>query len=99
MNSHDKKTLRAKAHHLKPVVLIGQAGISEQVLSEINLALDHHELIKIRIRVMDRDVRRHAAEAICGKTHAELVQRIGQIVVIYRENIAKNDVKSVRKSA
>ncbi|MFZ2171762.1 MAG: ribosome assembly RNA-binding protein YhbY [Methylococcaceae bacterium] len=85
MNSAGKKKLRAEAHTLKPVVLIGQSGLTASVLAEIELALDSHELIKVKIRA-ERDERKLISEKICRDTGAELIQTIGQIVVIYRLN-------------
>ena len=88
MNSADKKKLRAEAHTLKPVVMIGQSGLTVAVLAEIEQALDSHELIKVKIRA-ERDERKLISEKICTDTGAELIQSIGQIVVIYRLNPAK----------
>ena len=85
MNSADKKKLRAEAHTLKPVVMIGQSGLTATVLAEIELALDTHELIKVKIRA-ERDERKMIIEKICSDTGAELIQTIGQIAVIYRLN-------------
>ena len=85
MNSADKKKLRAEAHTLKPVVMIGQSGLKASVLAEIELALDSHELIKIKIRT-EREERKLISEKICTNTGAELIQTIGQIAVIYRLN-------------
>ncbi len=85
MNSADKKKLRAEAHTLKPVVMIGQSGLTAAVLAEIELALDAHELVKVKIRA-ERDERKMIIEKICSDTGAELIQTIGQIVVIYRLN-------------
>lgn len=79
------KALRARAHHLKPVVIVGQASLSDAVLDEIELALNHHELIKIRVNAGDRDERRETIAAICEKTGAELIQTIGHVVSVYRE--------------
>lgn len=84
MLTADKKKLRARAHSLKPVIMIGQSGLTEAVLSEIELALDNHELIKIKIQSDDRDVRKQISTEICSKTKAEFIQSIGKIVVIYR---------------
>lgn len=78
-----KRFLRAKAHHLKPVVIVGNAGISEGVLNEIEAALTHHELIKVRINA-ERDDRKTMANAICKQTSADLVQVIGHIAILYR---------------
>ncbi|MFZ2406499.1 MAG: ribosome assembly RNA-binding protein YhbY [Methylobacter sp.] len=85
MNSADKKKLRAQAHSLKPVIMIGQSGLTAAVLAEVELALDSHELIKVRIRA-ERDDRKQISEKICAETGAELIQNIGQIAVIYRLN-------------
>ncbi|MDP1665310.1 MAG: ribosome assembly RNA-binding protein YhbY [Methylobacter sp.] len=85
MNSADKKKLRAQAHSLKPVIMIGQSGLTAAVLAEIELALNSHELIKVRIRA-ERDDRKLISEKICADTGAELIQSIGQIAVIYRLN-------------
>jgi RNA-binding protein len=88
VNSVDKKQLRANAHTLKPVVMIGQSGLTDAVLAEIELALDSHELIKVKIRA-ERDERKLISEKICGATGAELIQSIGQIAVLYRLNPKK----------
>jgi len=85
VNSADKKKLRAQAHGLKPVIMIGQAGLTAAVLAEIELALDSHELIKVRIRA-EREDRKQISEKICTDTGAALIQTIGQIAVIYRLN-------------
>ena len=85
MNSADKKKLRAEAHTLNPVVMIGQSGLTAAVLAEIEQALDSHELIKVKIRA-EREERKLISEKICTDTGAELIQTIGQIAVIYRLN-------------
>ena len=86
MNSADKKKFRAAAHALKPVVMIGQSGLTAAVLAEIELALNSHELVKVRIRA-DRKDRKQISEQICAATgKTELIQNIGQIAVIYRLN-------------
>lgn len=85
MNSADKKKLRAEAHTLKPVVMIGQSGLTAAVLAEIEQSLDSHELIKVKIRA-ERDERKLICEKICTSTGAALIQNIGQIAIIYRVN-------------
>jgi RNA-binding protein len=84
----DKKQLKSEAHSLNPVVIIGQAGLTDAVLAEIEIALDHHELIKVKIRA-ERDERKLISEKICTQTGAELIQSIGQVIVIYRLNPTK----------
>jgi len=86
LNSEQKKQLRAKAHALKPVVITGNAGVTEAVLNEINLALDHHELIKVRVNAGDREERKELITKICDVTEAELIQSIGHIITLYRKN-------------
>ena len=88
MNSADKKKLRAEAHALKPVIMIGQSGLTAAVLAETEQALASHELIKVKIRA-EREERKLICERICIDTGAELIQTIGQIAVIYRLNPAK----------
>lgn len=87
----DKKTLlilRSKAHHLKPVVRIGQHGLTEGVHHEVDVALDAHELVKIKLTGADKAQRLAMTEAICAKHRAILIATIGQVAVIYRENEA-----------
>jgi len=86
LKSEFKKQLRAKAHALKPVIITGQAGTSGAVLHEINLALDHHELIKVRVNAESREQRRAMSERICEETGAELIQSIGHIITLYRKS-------------
>lgn len=86
MDTQIRKKLRSKAHSLKPVIMIGQSGLTETVLAEINLALDHHELIKVRVRTADRESRKQITADICLQTEAALIQSIGQIAVLYRKN-------------
>ena len=88
MNAIEKKKLKALAHPLNPVVMIGQAGLTPAVIKEINIALDVHELIKIKIRA-ERDDRNIIKTQIGDETNAELIQSIGQVAVFYRKNPTK----------
>jgi len=81
----DKKKLKSEAHSLNPIVTIGQSGLTDAVLAELEQALDHHELLKVKIRA-ERDDRKVISEKICTSTGAELIQSIGQVIVIYRLN-------------
>lgn len=85
MKSFQKKKLRVLAHHLKPVVITGQAGLTPSILNEIDQALEHHELIKVRANAEDREARARMAEQICTELNAELVQAIGHIITLYRK--------------
>jgi RNA-binding protein len=91
INSQQRRWLRQQAHHLKPVVLLGQAGLTDSVLNEIELALDHHELIKVRVNGGDHDERDAQVAAIAEHTTADLVQRIGNVAVYFRANPKRKD--------
>ena len=81
----ERQALRARAHQLDPVVMIGQAGLTPAVLREIDLALKSHELIKIRVLGDDRRRRRSLLPEICAALTAHPVQRVGKVLVLYRE--------------
>ncbi len=79
-----RRHLRKLAHHLKPVVIIGNAGLSEGVLGEIDTALAHHELIKVRVNAADREERQAMIERIAQATGADWVLSIGHVAAFYR---------------
>lgn len=79
-----KRHLRRLAHALKPVVMVGQHGLSESLLKELDVQLEHHELIKVRANAEDRESRDQLVRELCEHARAELVQRIGHIAVLYR---------------
>jgi RNA-binding protein len=81
--------LKKLAHSLKPVVMVGQHGVSEGVLEETNAALLAHELIKMRISAGDRDERDEMIQQVLAHSGAELVQRIGNVAVLFRANPKK----------
>jgi len=78
--------LKASGHHLKPVVIIGDKGISPNLLAEIGRALDDHELIKIALHLNDRLARMQIASEICAQSGAVLIQKIGKMLLLYRPN-------------
>jgi RNA-binding protein len=80
-----RKELKARAHKLEPVVMIGAKGLTDEVVKEVDLALKSHELIKVRAPSMERDARDVAFKALCERTGAEAVQSIGKVFVIYRK--------------
>lgn len=85
LSNQDIRSLRGLAHGLKPVVLVGQQGPAEALLTELEGALAHHQLIKIRLRA-ERDTRKAWTQAILDATGGLAVQTIGQILVLYRRN-------------
>ena len=81
-----RRELKARAHALDPVVLIGGAGLSPAGLAEIDRALKSHELIKVHVNGADRLGRETILGEICARTGAQAVQHIGKILVIFRQN-------------
>ncbi len=84
MSKQDNKQMRAIGHKLKPVVTVASKGLSESVVLEINRALNDHELIKVKLVVGGRDARMAIGEEICGSTGAEIVQSMGNILLLLR---------------
>jgi RNA-binding protein len=82
----ERKSLKARAHPLDPVVTIGGKGVTDEVLAEIDRALKAHELIKVRAAALERSEREQALSAICAKTGADAVQHIGKVLVLFRKN-------------
>ena len=82
----ERKALKARAHNLNPVVILGAKGLTPQVLKEVDLALKSHELIKVRAPLADSDERQVFVENIAQQTGAEAVQVVGRVFVLYRKN-------------
>jgi RNA-binding protein len=89
LNKKQIQYLKGLAHSLKPVVLLGNNGLTEAVVAEIDYALNHHELIKIKIPTDDRENKALIVEAICRETNSTNVQVIGKTLVIYRQSPEK----------
>lgn len=79
-----KKSLKAKAHALKPTVMVGQRGLTDAVLAEIDIALNAHELIKIGIRGADKNERIEQGKKIESQLNADVIDQIGGVTVLYR---------------
>ena len=84
LTSKQVRFLRSASHSLHPVVMIGNNGLSESVLKEIDLSLNAHELLKIKVQSDERETRLQLLEEICEKLGASPVQHIGKQLVIYR---------------
>jgi RNA-binding protein len=84
LSEAQRRHLRKLAHHLKPVVIVGNAGLTENVLAEIDHALAHHELIKIRINAAEKDERRSLIAKIAEQTDSAWITSIGHIAAFYR---------------
>jgi len=86
MDTTFRQELKAKAHHLKPIILMGAKGLTPAVIEETNIALTAHELIKIKINGVEKEDKKAVATDICQQLQAELVQLIGHTAIIYRKN-------------
>ena len=85
LTEKQKRELRGRGHALKPVVSIGSAGLSKAVLRELELSLEHHDLMKVEVAAADREQRKQMIDRICTTFDTELVQAIGHIALIYHK--------------
>lgn len=90
LSQEQKKQFKSIGHHLKPVLTIADNGLSEGVMAELERALADHELIKIQLRVAERDDRHALIEELCRGARCELVQSIGKVALVYRKNPKPN---------
>jgi len=84
LTPRERVSLKGRAHALEPVVQVGNAGLTDAVVAEATRALAAHELIKVRVGGADRDERATTITALCERTDAALVQKVGKIVVLWR---------------
>jgi len=96
LSEAQKKYLRGRGHGLKPLIMVGDSGLSDALLAEYESTLDHHELIKVRVRVGDREARDAMIDKLCKNSSATLVQRIGNVALVYRANPEKKPEKRLR---
>ena len=89
LSEAQRKHLRRLGHDRNPVVLIGNAGLGPNLITEMDRALSDHELVKVRARVGDRDLRDELLAELATATNAELVHRIGHVALYYRANQEK----------
>ncbi|HEY0921110.1 MULTISPECIES: ribosome assembly RNA-binding protein YhbY [Rheinheimera] len=89
LTNKQKQFLKAKAHDLKPVILLGGNGLTEGVVAEIEVALSFHELIKVKVPTEDREQKVLIMDAIIRETKADKVQVIGKTLVLFRQSEAK----------
>jgi RNA-binding protein len=84
LTNNQKKFLRSMGHALKPVVMVGQHGLSESVLAELETTMSKHELLKIKVRADGKDEKQQMINQIVEVSKSHLIQVIGNIMVIYR---------------
>ncbi len=85
LSNKQKQTLKAQAHGLKPIIMIGDKGITEGLIAETNSSLEHHELLKVKVAHHDKALRQQLIEALCQKTESTLINTMGKIAIIYRQ--------------
>ena len=83
LTEQQKKRLRGLGHKLKPVIIVGAGGLSESLLEEFERSLDHHELMKVKVNIGDREARDAIIQTLCQHSGAELVQRIGNVGLLF----------------
>ena len=93
LDERQKKFLRGLAHRKEPVARTGQAGLTDSLLHEISAQLLAHELIKLKVAAADRDARDALIVEVCAKTGATLVQRIGNIAILYKKHPKKPKIE------
>jgi RNA-binding protein len=89
LSKNQIKFLRSLCHDLKPIVMLGQKGLTNEVLHELDIALNHHELVKIKLSVDDREQRAKMIDEICARSEADRIQTIGKTISLYRPNLKK----------
>ena len=92
LNSRQKKILRAKAHDLKPIILVGKSGVTNGCIQSIDEVIESRELIKIKF-LEHKDKKKDLSKTICDKTNSEIVGNIGHTVMIFRQNPEKEKQK------
>ena len=90
LNIQLKKSLRGVAHHLDPVVVVSERGVTEGIIEETERALGDHELIKVKVLSPDRASRYAVATALAQATSSTVLQQIGKVAVLYRHNPKAN---------
>jgi RNA-binding protein len=84
LTSRERAHLKARAHPLGPIVHVGHAGVTAEIIAEVDRALTAHELIKVRIGGTDRDEREALGDDLSARTDATVVHRVGKIVILWR---------------
>ena len=96
MKESHKKILRGLGHKIKPIVTIGSLGLSESLINEYENSITHHELIKIRFRDYDRCTKDKALDQLCKITKSQLISKIGNTALMYRENKKSPKIRLLR---
>ena len=93
LTESQKKHLRGLGHRLKPVIMVGDAGLTDAVMNEFLGSIRHHELIKVRVRAGDRRQRDDIIRKMCETADASLITRIGNVALLYKQNPEKSRIQ------
>jgi RNA-binding protein len=96
LTASQKRHLRGLAHVLKPVILVGGKGVTDAVVAELELALERHELLKVKLAAEDREGRDAWIAALVERSGAALVQRVGHVATLYRPSSEKPEIELPR---
>jgi RNA-binding protein len=84
LTARERAHLKARAHALEPVAMVGHAGVTSEIVAEVDRSLTAHELIKVRIGSADRDERKALGDTLAATASATVVQRVGKVLVLWR---------------
>ncbi|MGC4375956.1 ribosome assembly RNA-binding protein YhbY [Fictibacillus sp. Mic-4] len=93
LTGKQKRYLRSEAHHLNPIFQVGKGGVTENMIKQINEALEARELLKVSVLQNCEEDRETVAEALVKGTKAELVQIIGNTIVLYKESVNNKEIE------
>jgi len=97
LSKHQIKHLVSLTHNLKPVIMVGQNGVTENILKELDIALDFHELVKIKIAGEDKESRAEMIKQLSSVASVDIVQKIGKTLTLYRRNKKKPKIELPKK--
>jgi len=97
LSKHQIKHLVTLTHHLKPVIMVGQNGLTENLLKELEIAVNHHELVKIKIAGEDRESREEIINELLKSVSAEKVKAIGKTLTLFRRNTKNPKIEFPKK--
>jgi len=97
LSKHQIKHLVTLTHNLKPVIMVGQNGITENLLKELEIAVNHHELVKIKIAGDDRESREAIIAKLLKSANAEKVKAIGKTLTLFRRNTKNPKIELPKK--
>ena len=97
LTTKQQQFLRSMAHDYKPVIIIGNAGLTEGVTNETNNVLETHELIKVKVNASDKAERLEMIQKLCVSNEASFVQLIGKIAILYRARKKNPEIKLPKK--